>query len=294
VRQKTKGLLVSVSVVFSLFIGVSLFLFNGEYVNKAEARICECSNNSDCPGGWCGSDCQCRYAHNTPTPAPRPTNTPPPDPYPCSRNEWGSCINGTRYCNTVSKPACSGGGCGCYSNGCNNGASRSCGSAPTNTPRPPTATPTLPVQGCDPIDHPCSNGQECVNNKCEDPSASCGNHDCEAGESYTSCPEDCDPDNSNFELCGQITCDDGSNGYIECQPNCGDPNRACWPDCGGSSGGGGGYCRPGHANEDCSGPADCGGGVTGTWLGRRMAHPAGERERWTEEGSEGGFAIRRV
>ncbi len=137
------------------------------------------------------------------------------------------------------------------------------GAHPTNTPVP-TPTPTTPPgggTGCS-EDDDCTPPQVCnkQTHKCEDPSAECGNGDCEAGETYVSCSQDCPQDESN--LCSTITCADGSSGYTICDPSCTVPDRACWPDCGDAGLPAGGACQD---KDDCTGFADCGGGVAGTW-----------------------------
>ena len=103
---------------------------------------------------------------------------------------------------------------------------------PTNTPVP-TPTPTTPPGGGTGCvdDKNCTSPQVCNpdTHKCEDPSAECPNTRCEAGETYVSCPEDCQQSEST--ICNTITCADGSSGYTICDPSCTAPDRHCWPDC---------------------------------------------------------------
>lgn len=61
----------------------------------------------------------------------------------CQKNEWGGCSGGVDRCVTRSKSDCAGGGCGCYSNDCSDGSTKSCAvttPGPTTTPPPSNCT----------------------------------------------------------------------------------------------------------------------------------------------------------
>jgi len=97
-------------------------------------------------------------------------------------------------------------------------------------------------------DGTCDSGLDCVVGRCEPTGANCGDGLCNGGETFATCPEDCDP------LCGDGVCDEGETSD-QCPMDC-----PVLPYCGD------GVCDADETEttcpDDCWTPPECGDGLT--------------------------------